>query len=147
MLYFCSMNKFLPVVILTLSIVCSLNGQTNKESVPLSYVVQDAEVDRIWEKWLSENSAQEEFRAWRILVVGVESRRELNAEINMFERRFPDMPFNWEYDPPFYKLKTGAFTERLQAKPLLYKIKEYFPGALEIRDDVAFENYFEEKGS
>jgi hypothetical protein len=139
------MNKLVLLIFISLCTISSFYGQSEEEQAPLSYVVQDAEIDSLWDKWLTENHSQEEFRAWRILVVGVESRRALNNEIKRFERSFPEMPFNWEYDPPFYKLKTGAFTERLEAKPLLYKIKEEFPGALEIRDDVAFENYFEEK--
>lgn len=120
-------------------------AQGDSGNVPLSYVVQGEEVGDIWDTWLRENENKEEFRAWRILVVGVEGRRALDSEIRRFERTFPDLSFDWEYDPPFYKLKTGVFTHRLDSKPLLYKIKESFPAALEIRDNVTFEDYFEER--
>lgn len=122
-----------------------LLAQDHSENVPLSYVVQGEEVGDIWNAWLRENEDNEEFRAWRILVVGVEGRRAMDSEIKRFERTFPDMSFDWEYDPPFYKLKTGVFTHRLASKPLLYEIKQSFPGALEIRDNVSFEDYFEER--
>jgi hypothetical protein len=76
-------------------------------------------------------------------VVGVESRRILDAEIRNFEEAFPDMDYDWSYEAPFYKLKVGATQKRLDIKPLLYTLKESYPSALEIRDDITFERYFE----
>lgn len=113
------------------------------QRIPLSYVVHGEEVREVWDQWMAENQAKEHFRAWRILVAGVESRRAIDLEIQKLKKSFPEISYDWEYDPPIYKLKAGIFIDRLDAKPLLYKIKEYFPAALEIRDRVSFDEYFE----
>ena len=140
--YFCSMKKTIVGIFCGWISIFSSLAQSS-DSAPLSYTVHDEETEEIWEFWIQENERTDEFRAWRILAAGVESRRNLDNEILKFKRSFPELSYDWAYDPPLYKLKTGIFLERLDAKPLLYKIKEHFPAALEIRDKVAYEDYFE----
>jgi len=110
---------------------------------PLSYTLMDQEVRRVWDIWEEENNRKPTVRVWRVLVVGVESRRTLDAEIRNFEEAFSNMDYDWSYEAPFYKLKVGATQKRLDIKPLLYTLKESYPSALEIRDDITFERYFE----
>jgi hypothetical protein len=125
------------ICILPLTMVMKAQDQ------PLSYTLMDQEVRRVWDIWEEENNRKTTVRVWRVLVVGVESRRILDAEIRNFEEAFPDMDYDWSYEAPFYKLKVGATQKRLDIKPLLYTLKESYPSALEIRDDITFERYFE----
>ena len=136
------MKKIIVASICWVLSITLLSAQSSDE-LPLSYTYHDEQSKEIWEFWIDDNESTDEFRAWRILAAGVESRRGLDNEISKFKRSFPDLSYDWSYDPPLYKLKTGIFLERLDAKPLLYKIKEHFPSALEIRDKVAYEDYFE----
>ena len=115
----------------------------NAHSQPLSYTIMDDEVRKVWDIWEEENTRSTTVRVWRVLIAGVESRRTLNKEIEKFKRNFPDMPYDWSYDAPFYKLKVGAELQRLSIKPLYYKLKETYSSVLEIRDEIETERYFE----
>ena len=75
-------------------------------------------------------------------MAGLRDRRSLNAAIVRFEEKFPKLDYDWEYDSPLYKLKTGIQTQRLDIKPLLQQVREHFPSALEIKDEVSYEEYF-----
>jgi len=118
-------------------------GSVSAQDVPQSYTIMDEEVRHAWDLWLEENSRSATTRVWRVLVVGVESRRVLDREVEKFKREYPDLSYDWSYDAPFYKLKVGATQKRLAIKPLLYQIRASYPSALEIRDEIEIDRYFE----
>lgn len=115
--------------------------QGTKADIP-SVIILDEEVRKQFVFWKESCAEQDEIFVWRILVVGLRDRRSLNRAIDRFERQFPDLPYDWEYDKPLYKLKTGVCLNRLDLKPLLVSIQSEFPSALEIRDQVSYEEYF-----
>ncbi len=102
----------------------------------------DEEVKKQFEFWQDQKQNETDFSAWRILVVGLRERRSLNRAIERFKTAFPDLDYDWGYDRPLYKLKTGVYLNRLDLKPLLYEIRNEFPAALEIKDRVTYEEYF-----
>lgn len=139
-LYICLMWKYLLVVILAINMF-PLSAQQNS-SAPLSIIILEEEVQQQFNFWQKQQQSVSTFSAWRVLVAGLRDRRSLNAIIERFEEEFPKLDYDWEYDSPLYKLKTGIQTERLDIKPLLHQIREHFPSALEIKDEVSYEEYF-----
>lgn len=138
--YLCSMRRsFSMVIFLFLSIW--LSGQVTDGS-DLSMTIMDEEVKKQFEFWQDQKQKETDFSAWRILVVGLRDRRSLNRAIERFKTAFPDLDYDWEYDRPLYKLKTGVYLNRLDLKPLLYEIRNEFPAALEIKDRMSYEDYF-----
>jgi len=122
------------------SFQCAL-GQGTKVDIP-SAVILDEEVRKQFVFWKESCAEQDEIFVWRILVAGLRDRRSLNQAIDRFQRQFPDLPYDWEYDNPLYKLKTGVCLHRLDLKPLFVSIRDEFPSALEIRDKISYEEYF-----
>ncbi|NBB89353.1 MAG: hypothetical protein GVX96_06190 [Bacteroidetes bacterium] len=122
------------------SFQCAL-GQEIKVDIP-SAVILDEEVRKQFVFWKASCAEQDEILVWRILVAGLRDRRSLNRAIDRFQRQFPDLPYDWEYDNPLYKLKTGVCLHRLDLKPLFVSIRDEFPSALEIRDKIGYEEYF-----
>ncbi len=138
--YICRMWKHLLLAVLVIiALQLPAQQQSNK---PLSIIILEEEVQEQFNFWQKQQQSVSKFSAWRILVAGLRDRRSLNAAIERFEEEFPDLEYDWEYDSPLYKLKTGIQTERLDIKPLLHQIRDHFPSALEIKDEVSYEEYF-----
>ena len=63
----------------------------------------------------------------------VESARE------EFMIEFPGINVDWTHSKPYYRLKAGAFNTKLEAIRLLQEVKEKYPGAFPVKDEVAKE--------
>jgi hypothetical protein len=109
-----------------------------------SEVVRSAEIDRMLAVFAAKNKSQQTIKAWRIQVVAVSDRREMENEKSRFENIYPTMHLEWIYDNPYYilKLRDAAFKEKLDALNLLHRIKHRYPAALLVLDDVKPENVF-----
>ncbi|GEM_PF-830004 len=138
--YLCSMYVRFCIFVFLIFPFC-LSGQIADVS-GLSMIIMDEEVKGQFEFWQDQKQKKTDFSAWRILVVGLRDRRSLNRAIERFKASFPELNYDWEYDRPLYKLKTGVYLDRLDLKPLLYEIRHEFPSALEIKDRMSYEQYF-----
>ncbi|MBK8502121.1 MAG: SPOR domain-containing protein [Saprospiraceae bacterium] len=133
------MQKNLRSVI-TLSILLLGTGLLTAQSV----VLRSTEIDRMLAVYAAKNKSQETIKAWRIQVVAVSDRREMENEKSRFESIYPSMRLEWVYDNPYYilKLRDAAFKEKLDALNLLHRIKHKYPAALLVIDDVKPEKVF-----
>lgn len=66
---------------------------------------------------------------YRIQVISTTDRLRLEEAERKFRAAYPEYAADWTHDPPYYKLRTGAFTERDRATAFLYRIKREFPSA------------------
>lgn len=82
------------------------------------------------------NRNNENVSGWRIQIIATTDRREMDEEKIKFQFSYPDVKVNWEHSKPFYKLRVGAFATRLEAVRLLYRIKQDYPGAYPIKDNL-----------
>jgi len=134
--------KFTFLAIQFLLISFALSAQSSPIDRDLSAIIMGEDVEEQIRLWERKQMKKEELKVWRILVVGLRDRRSLNRAIEKFRKAFPDLEYDWEYDRPLYKLKTGVCVHQLDLKPLLYKIREEFPAALEIKDIMTYQDYF-----
>jgi hypothetical protein len=109
-----------------------------------SEVIRSPEIDRMLAVFAAKNKSQETIKAWRIQVVAVSDRREMENEKSRFENIYPTMRLEWIYDNPYYilKLRDAAYKEKLDALNLLHRIKHRYPAALLVLDDVKPEKVF-----
>lgn len=66
---------------------------------------------------------------YRVQIVSTTDRLALEAAEEKFERLYPEYPSAWKHEPPYYKLRTGAFTDRKEATTFLFRLKKEFPSA------------------
>ena len=66
---------------------------------------------------------------YRIQLIATTDRLKLEEAERKFRRAYPEYPVDWNHEPPYYKLRTGAFTERERATAFLHRIKRHFPSA------------------
>lgn len=103
-----------------------------------SEVVINPTIQQMLSNFAAKNKAQETIRAWRIQVAALSDRREMENEKTRFENIYPYMELEWTYDNPYYilKLRDAAFKDKLTAYNLLHRIKQRYPSALLVLDDV-----------
>ena len=65
-------------------------------------------------------------------------RRSMENEKVRFENLYPIYRLEWTYDNPYYllKIRGRAYREKLDALHLLHQIKDRFPSAILVLDDV-----------
>ncbi len=66
---------------------------------------------------------------YRVQLLATTDRLKLEDTQRKFESAFPEFTTDWAHEPPYYKLRTGAFTERARATSFLAQIKRAYPGA------------------
>ncbi|MFK8057920.1 MAG: SPOR domain-containing protein [Saprospiraceae bacterium] len=65
---------------------------------------------------------------YRVQILATTDRLKLEEAKEKFESLYP-YSADWKHEPPYYKLRTGAFTDRAKATSFLYKVKRNFPSA------------------
>ena len=75
-------------------------------------------------------------RAWRIQIVTTNDRATMEKAIEKFKRSYPEIKYSWQHNPPYYQVRIGAYEKKRDLEAFLLKLKEAFPAALPIQDDI-----------
>lgn len=119
-------NKQLFALLLLL---CPLFGWS--QSVELN---EEAPITRLVEKYVSINQSTDHVTGWRVQLVATTDRMKLEEALKQFKARYPDIFIDWVHNKPYYKLKAGAFTSKLDAIRLQYQLKSDYPSAYPVQD-------------
>jgi len=93
------------------------------------------EVRMLMDRYGAENRMSEFVEGWRIQIVSSTDRRKIEEVKSSFIQKFPNIPIRMEHTPPYYKIRAGAFTTKIDAMGLLYTIKQEVPGAYPTKDN------------
>lgn len=93
-------------------------------------------VESLKREYISYNHNTDKVDGWRLLIYSTSDRRQMNAFLKKFERKFNYVPHDWNYESPYYKLKAGAYLSRLEAMQAAEKFKNEFSGIIEIQDKI-----------
>ena len=66
---------------------------------------------------------------FRVQLTSTTDRLRLEETEARFGNLYPGYPSDWVHEPPYYKLRTGAFVDRARATAFLYRVKRDFPSA------------------
>lgn len=99
-------------------------------------ITEDPSVASLVQRHLDQNKMSTTISGWRIQLLATTDRRKVENEESKFIRRYPLIQVNWEHSKPYYKLKAGAFVNRLDATRLLKDFKKYYPSALLTKSNV-----------
>lgn len=97
---------------------------------------EDAAVESLVQRHIDQNRISTIISGWRIQLLATTDRRKVESEESKFIRRYPLIQVGWVHSKPYYKLKAGAFANRLDATRLLKEFKKYYPSALLTKSDV-----------
>lgn len=103
-------------------------------------VRQSRQLRESMEKMIQEN-ADKPIRGWRIRIFfdnKQDSRTESESAMKSFKDAFPGIAAYRTFANPFFKVTVGDFRTKSEALPLLNRVKERFPSAFVIKENINY---------
>ena len=124
------MKQFLLVfgILMLYSIPQDVNSQ--------SVVNEEPEVTAMMRNFVSKHKTNDAIRGWRIQIITTDNRRKMEAARGKFAVMYPDISIKWQHESPYYKVQIGAYEKKMDLQGFLLKLKEDFPTAIPVLDDV-----------
>lgn len=122
------MKSILAVVICFLSF-----GLYGQGSVTIN---QSSSISQMMDSFIANNRAEETIKGWRIQIITTDDRRKMENARSKFRSMYPNVKESWTHVAPYYRVKIGAYENKLQLMGFLLELKEDFPGVIPIRDDI-----------
>jgi hypothetical protein len=94
---------------------------------PLSQIVQaqevqlneDPKVAQLFRNWTNNNRANPRVEGWRAQIMATTDRQQADDARNNFRQQHPGVPAEWTHEKPYYKLRVGAFRNKLEAQAFI----------------------------
>ena len=106
----------------------SLNGQN-------VVINEDPKISDMMARMVEINRSDNKLNGWRIQILATTDRQKLEDAKSRFLAKYPALSINWVHAKPYYKLRVGAFTSKLEAVQLLHRLKRDYPSAYPAKDN------------
>ncbi len=97
-------------------------------------IKEDPVVTEMMERYTQANKARKTVDGWRVQILATPDRQNLDRSLQTFQYRYPNLAADWVHHNPYYKIRVGAFANRLEAMRLLHLLKPDYPGAYLVAD-------------
>ena len=98
-------------------------------------ITEEPAVAALVNRYVELNRSQEYIDGWRIQVLATTDRQKLDATLQNFQYRYPNIPVNWVHSSPYYRLRAGAFATKLEALRLKSILAQEYSGLYTVKDD------------
>lgn len=105
------------------------------------YVVQDDDITWLVEKYNTQNQNKPIISGYRVQIYfdsGNQSKKKANDVKTQFLAKNPDIPCYLVYQAPNFKVRVGDFRSRYEAYKFYREIKNDFPSAYIVKDEISF---------
>lgn len=92
-------------------------------------ITQDAEIESALNRHKQLNQGTSKVDGWCVMITSSTDREKVTGIKANFLRTFPNIPVDWDYERPFFKLRAGAYATKMEAAALLAIIKTQYPSA------------------
>ncbi len=110
-------------------------GVTNTSAQGIVTVNEDPVITQMMDAYLQSNKAKKTLDGWRIQILATPDRQNLDRSLQTFQFRYPTLYADWVHHNPYYKIRVGAFSSKLDALRLFYLLKPDYPGAYLVADN------------
>lgn len=94
------------------------------------------EQERLLELYKEYNAKREVTDGYRIQITYTDVREDAYKAKAAIYKQFTELPAYVDYDQPYYKLRVGDYTSRLEATSVLQQIITIYPGAFIVKDRI-----------
>jgi len=119
-------------ILITLFVFFTAISFSSAQSV---IVNEDNVITRMMFRMTQLNQTKGTVEGWRIQILATTDRRKLEDEKRKFQSQYPQYGVDWTHEKPYYKLKAGAFSTKLEAARLLHILKKDYPSAYPAKDN------------
>ena len=96
---------------------------------------EEEKIAAMMERYAEINKAKTSIEGWRIQILATTDRQRLDQVRQTFRYRYPNISVDWVHSRPYYKLRAGAFSTKLEALRLKYILERDYPGIYLVKDD------------
>lgn len=86
---------------------------------------EDPKVTQLFRNWTNNNRANPHIEGWRVQIMASPDRQQVEDARNRFRVQYPDVPAEWTHEKPYYKLRVGAFRNKLEALAFMETLAGY----------------------
>lgn len=98
-------------------------------------VSEDPAVGQLFQAWVRSNRVNTRLSGWRVQLLSTTDRTMVEDRKTRFRLQYPDIPADWIHEKPYYKLRAGAFTNKLEAQAFAATLRDAWPGAYPAKDN------------
>ena len=120
------------IFILSFWLVSGILLEANGQSV----VNEEPAVTAMMNNFISKHKTNDSIRGWRIQIITTDNRRKMEAARGKFSVMYPDISIKWQHESPYYKVQIGAYEKKMDLQGFLLELKEDFPTAIPVLDNV-----------
>ena len=99
-------------------------------------IVQSYEISALLNRYDEFNKKRDITEGYRIQITYSDIREDIYKSKSMLYHQFPDLGSYVEYEQPYFKLRLGDFTTRLEATYYLQQTIALYPGAFIVKDKI-----------
>jgi len=126
--------KFYRLLGLILFVVSMLVVDAKSQGIQIT---EHGNIRMAMDKYISQNKSNPSVEGWRIQIISTDDRRKMESYKEKFEQAYPGMFLEWEHRNPWYLVKVGAFKTKLELQAFINELKDDFPQAIPIKDQVS----------
>ena len=93
-------------------------------------------VNQMMDEFTATNKSENTIKGWRIQIITTNNRRKMETARSKFSSMYPDVDVKWNHVAPYYRVKVGAYENKMQLMGFLLELKEDFPGVIPVMDDI-----------
>lgn len=107
------------------------------------FINEQVEITRAMEKYKQLSMNREYVDGWRIQIINTDDRRQMEAARSKFAIQYPYIKMTWEHVQPYYQVRVGAYHHKMDLESFLRELKDDFPRAIPVRDQINKSELFE----
>lgn len=121
------------ILFLSCLLVCLISTSSLKaQGVQLN---EEPVIGKMMDRFVEINKAKGTVEGWRIQILATNDRQKLESARQAFQYRYPNVPVDWVHNRPWYQLRAGAFSTKLEALRLKYILGQDYTGIYPVKDD------------
>lgn len=91
-------------------------------------------VTKMVERWAEINRTDPAIEGWRVQLFSSTDRKKVEEAKTAFLTNYPTIPCDWVQEKPYYKLRAGAFSTKLETMRLIRDLQADYPAAYATKD-------------
>lgn len=128
--------KTLQYTLIAFTIICTGSASAQEGRVRIT---EHGDVASVVASYRSKNTVGEKIGGYRVRIFFDNSQQARSISdnvLNDFTTKFPDIPTYQVYQNPYFKVSVGNCLNRDEAFMLWGRVKDQFPGAFIVREDI-----------
>jgi len=113
-------------------LICFMGNLSFAQNVKVS---EDFAISQMLQRHIQNNKSRNITSGWRVQLLSTSDRNKVEDAKQKFMQDFPGVSVDWTHAKPYYRLRAGAFTTKLEAMRLLHQLKRDYPSAFPAKDN------------